>query len=126
MAKKNKTNSAPSQEDIEQYQMLFPMIIADLTEVKNLSNKKPDGLLNKLKVSMINKKLEKIKQILSTEPTVEFLDILDADSLPSNSDAVFIILQFKTAMEQFKDKHYTRDDDGYEYDVDQDWSWKTR
>lgn len=126
MGRKDKTQSAPSLDDIDQYSMLFPMIIADLAEVKNLSNKKPDGLLNKLKVGMINKKLEKIKQILSTEPTVEFLDILDSELLPSNSDAVFIILQFKTAMEQFKAKHYTRDDDGDVWTVEQEWSWKTR
>lgn len=126
MDKKDKVISAPSQEEIEQYRMLYPMILADLNEVKSLSSKKPDGLLNKLKVNMINKKLEIIKQILSSEPTVEFLDILDVDSLPSNSDAVFIILQFKTAMEQFKSRYYTRDDEGDHFEMNQKWSWKTR
>ncbi|MGM9479444.1 hypothetical protein ACS5PU_23685 [Pedobacter sp. GSP4] len=126
MAKKDKLKSAPSQDDVDQYQMLYPMVVADLTEVKSLSSKKPDGSLNKLKVNMINKKLEKIRNILASEPTVEFLDTLDSDSLPSNSDAVFIILQFKTAMEQFRTKYYTRDDDGDEHDFDQEWSWKTK
>jgi hypothetical protein len=125
MEKKDKLNSGPSQDDVDMFQMLYPMITADLTEIRNLSNKKPDGLLNKLKVSMINKKLEKLKRVLLSEPTTEFLDILDDDSLPSNSDAVLIILQFKSAMDQFKSKHYTRDDDGDEYEMDQEWSWKT-
>ena len=126
MGRTNKDAFAPSKEEVEQFSMLYPMIIADLGELRNLSNKKQDGLLNKLKVSVVNKKLEKIKQILSNEPTTEFLDILDSDSLPSNSDAVLIILQFKSAMDQFRDKYYTIDNEEDRYEIDAEWSWKTR
>lgn len=126
MSKKDKNASAPSIEEVEQFSMLYPMIIADLAELRNLSNKKQDGLLNKLKVGMINKKLEKVKLVLSKEPTTEFLDILDVDALPSNSDAVFVILQFKSAMDQFKDKYYTIDNEDDRFEIDADWSWKTR
>jgi hypothetical protein len=126
MSKKNNNVFAPSKEEVEQFSMLYPMIIADLAELRNLSNKKQDGALNKLKIGMINKKLEKVKLVLSNEPTTEFLDILNIDSLPSNSDAVFIILQFKSAMDQYKDKYYTIDDEDDRFEIDADWSWKTR
>lgn len=126
MAKKGKILSGPTTDEVNKFEMLYPMVVADLAEVKSLSNKKPDAPLNKLKVGLFNKKLEMIKQILTSEQTTEFLDILDVDSLPSNSDAVFIILQFKTAMDQFKSKYYTRDDDEDDYSLDQVWSWKTK
>jgi len=75
---------------------------------------------------MINKKLEKIKLVLAQEPTTEFLDLLDSDSLPSNSDAVFIILQYKTARDQFREVHYTLDDEKDRFIIDAEWSWKTK
>ena len=38
--------------------------------------------------------------------TIEFLDLLDEVKLPTNSDAVIIIAQFKAAMHQYKEKHF--------------------
>jgi hypothetical protein len=125
MAKQVKIQNGPSQEEVKQFEMLYPMIIADLAEVRSLSAKKPDGALNKLKVNMINKKLEKVKLLLTSEPTTEFLDTIDIDLLPTNSDAVFIILQFKTAMDQYKAKYHTRDDED-DFSIHQTWSWKTK
>ena len=85
MSKIEKDTFAPSKEEVEQFSILYPMIIADLAELRNLSNKKQDGLLNKLKVGMINKKLEKIKLVLSNEPTNDFLDsALISTYRPSN------------------------------------------
>jgi hypothetical protein len=75
-------------------------------EIKELSKKKQDGALNVIKVKMTNRVLQKIKNVLKDDPTLEFLDLLDEDTLPSNSDAVLIIAQYKATMEQFKNKHY--------------------
>ena len=125
MAKVSKSINAPTDADVAQFEMLFPMLVADLGEIRNLSNKKQDGVLNKLKVNAIDKKLILIKGILRSEPTTEFLEILDEATLPTNSDAVYMMVQFKSAMEHFKAKHYTRDDDEDQYSLDQEWSWKT-
>jgi len=55
---------------------------------------------------MINKVLERVKKLLTADPTIKFLELLDDETLPSNSDAVFIIAQYDAAMEQYKGKHY--------------------
>lgn len=55
------------------------------------------SLLNKFKVKTINKKLGQVLEILKNEPTHEFLELLDEDTFPSNSDAVLMISQFLKA-----------------------------
>jgi len=106
MAKKIVTTSKPTKAQAEQFDMLFPILDSVFSELKELSKKKQDGALNELKVKMTNRILAKVKIILDDDPTVEFLDLLDEVSLPTNSDAVLIIAQFKAAMEQYKGKHY--------------------
>lgn len=100
------TANRPTKEKTEQFDMLFPILDSVFSELKELSKKKQDGALNELKVKMTNRILTKIKMILDNDPTVEFLDLLDEVALPTNSDAVLIIAQFKAAMEQYKAKHY--------------------
>lgn len=94
----------------EKYEMLYPLLSSMLHEMKEFSKKKQDESLNKLKVKMINKILSQVKDMLSGEPSNEFLDLLDEDTLPSNGDSVLIISQYKAAMDQFRGKYYRRDD----------------
>jgi len=42
---------------------------------------------------------------------VELLDLLDDDSLPSNSDATLIVAQYIAAMNHFEDKYFDDEDD---------------
>jgi hypothetical protein len=108
MARK-KTNPGgipPTKEQAEQFDMLFPILESVFNELKELSKKKQDGALNTVKVKMTNRILSKVKTILHNDPTIEFLDLLDEVSLPTNSDAVLVIAQFKAAMEQYKAKYY--------------------
>jgi len=104
--KKIVTGKRPTKQQAEEFDMLFPILESVYNEIKELSKKKQDGALNELKVKMTNRVLTKVKSILDEDPTVEFLDLLDDVSLPTNSDAVLIIAQFKAAMSQFKEKHY--------------------
>jgi hypothetical protein len=106
------STNKPTKAKTEQYDMLYPILESVYNEIKELSKKKQDGVLNEIKVKMTNRILAKVKTILEDDPTVEFLDLLDEVSLPTNSDAVLIITQFKAAMEQFKSKHHGWD--GYE------------
>ena len=48
--------------------------------------------------------LKTIREILKDESTFEFLDLLDDEILPSNSDAILIIGQFNASMTHFHDK----------------------
>ncbi len=106
MSKKKFTSaSKPTKANAEQFDMLFPILESVFNEIKELSKKKQDGALNEMKVKMTNRILSKVKTILNEDPTIEFLDLLDEISLPTNSDAVLIIAQFKAAMEQYKIKH---------------------
>lgn len=107
MAKqKLNTGKKPTRQNAEQFDMLSPILDSVYLEIKELSKKKQDGALNEIKVKMTNRILAKVKTILKDDPTVEFLDLLDEVALPTNSDAVLIIAQFKAAMQQYKDKHY--------------------
>lgn len=107
MAKEKITNNRkPTKVQVEQFDMLFPILDSVYNEIRELSKKKQDGALNELKVKMTNRVLAKVKSILNDEPTLEFLDLLDEDVFPTNSDAVLIISQFRAAMLQFKDKYY--------------------
>jgi hypothetical protein len=107
MEKKIKSAGAkPTKANAEQFDMLFPILESVYNEIKELSKKKQDGLLNEIKVKTTNRILSKVKSFLSDDPSIEFLDLLDEVLLPTNSDAVLIIAQFKAAMEQYKAKHF--------------------
>lgn len=89
----------------QEYKNLYPLLIDVLREIKELSKKKQDGILNELKVKTINRILMRLKKLLADEPLNDFLDLLNEDSLPSNSDAVLVIVQFETALSQFEKKY---------------------
>jgi len=104
--KKNVIGKKPTKNQAEEFEMLLPILDSVFNEIKELSKKKQDGALNELKIKMTNRVLSKVKSILKDDPTVEFLDLLDEEVLPSNSDAVLIISQFRAAMSQFKGRFF--------------------
>ena len=109
MTKKNKIENLPTNQIVEKFEILSPMLDAIFIEIQNLSKKKQNDPLNELKVNMINKILEEFKEILGNEPTIQFLDLLDDQTLPSNSDCVLILAKYRSALSQFKSKYYYRD-----------------
>ena len=106
MSKKKLSEKKITKAEADQYEMLYPILSSVYDEIKELSKKKQDGALNDVKVKMANRVLSKVKALLADDPTNEFLDLLDEEKLPSNSDAVLIIAQFRAAMHQYKDKHF--------------------
>ena len=78
-----------------------------LSEMRELSKKKPDVTLNNSKVQLLNRVLDDVLAILSDEPEGKYLHLLDNDELPQNSDAVLMMAQFERALFAFKDR-YTR------------------
>jgi len=117
MAKKKST--LPTNAQIEQFKMLTELLQSIYNEMKEFSKKKPDEPLNKFKVKSVNRVLKKVKEILKNEPTVDFLDILDEDTLPTNSDAILIIGQFQASMTRFEKKYHYKDS------LDYKWKWDT-
>ena len=95
-----------TQEKAEKYDNLMPLAQSMFREFQELSKKKPDGALNKRKVEIVNRLLHDIHQILDGEPTREYLDLLDEDDLPQNSDVNLILSQTVAAMVTFREKYH--------------------
>ena len=113
MAKKR---SAPSTkvaaEQIQQFEMLRPLLQTMRESFEELSKKKPEGTLSKTKVGMVNRLLMPIQKLLENEANHQFLDMLDEIDLPQNSDVVLILGQTLTAMDTYY-KNHSRED-GYD------------
>lgn len=95
----------PTDAQVTEFQMLNQLTDSIYTEMKEFSKKKPDDALNAFKVKNVNRVLSQLKEFLKGEPTVSFLDLLDDETLPSNSDAILIIGQFKAAMDNYRNKY---------------------
>ncbi len=106
-------------EQISLYGTISPLLQHAFSEVKEFSKKKQEEQLNLNKVKTINRLLEKAKELLKNEPTIEFLDLLNEDDLPSNSDAVLTMSQFIAAMNKFHSDHYHLN--GWDIDGGGDW-----
>ena len=104
-----------SQDSVTQYELLFPLLTGIYKEMQELSKKKPDTALNTFKVKSINRILEPTKELLKEENMYPFLDILDVDDIPTNSDVILILSQYIKSMDIFHNKYY-----GYDY------IWKIR
>ena len=96
---------------------LMPLVEAMLREFQELSKKKPDGALNKRKVEIVNRLLQEVHRLLEGEPTRVYLDLLDEDDLPQNSDVVLILSQTVVAMTRFRDTHYRYSQ------AREEWAW---
>lgn len=95
----------PTNEFILKFEMFNGLIDSIYMEMKEFAKKKPDDPINKFKVGNINRVLIQLKDLLKDEPTSSFLDLLDEDSLPTNSDTIIIIGQFKASIETFRKKN---------------------
>ena len=109
---KEKSN-LPTNAIVEKFDMLSPMLESALIEMREFSKKKQDGIINPLKIKFLNRLLSDIKDILKDDKSFQYLEILDEETLPQNSDAVLILGQFKAAMRQFHDKYYRYDSNLY-------------
>ncbi|SUB94663.1 Uncharacterised protein [uncultured Prevotella sp.] len=110
-----------SKEKVELYEVVRPLLHSAYSEVKVMSGKKQSEQLNLNKVKIINKLLDKVLILLKDEPTIEFLQKLDEDDLPTNSDAVLILSQSLSAMDQFHSKYFHSD----EWEAFRTGKWQT-
>lgn len=106
------SRSLTTKKKAESYELVKPLLDAMYEEFKELSKKKPDGVLSKYKIAVVNRLLGECRGVLETEPSFAFLDLLDEDNVPQNSDVVLILSQYLTAMKQFKEAHWSGGFDG--------------
>ncbi len=94
-----------SAEKAKIYEDLMPLLEAMANEFREAARKKPDAALNKKKVCIVNRLLVDVLKLLDDEPQRRYLDMLDEDDLPQNSDVSLMIGQIIAAMEAFKEKY---------------------
>ncbi|WP_407193462.1 hypothetical protein [Bradyrhizobium sp. STM 3566] len=94
---------------VAEYATLNPLLDAMYKEFQELSRKKPDGQVGQTKARMVNRLLKAIHQLLDGEPNRSYLDELNEDDLPQNSDVVLILSQTAAAMNAFERKYYRWD-----------------
>jgi hypothetical protein len=91
---------------VETYETSSGIFGSLLTEVKELSKKRPEATMSAGKVKIINKVVEDLLTFLKEEPTGKYLDRLDDETLPQMSDAVLVMVQFESALGSFKERYY--------------------
>ncbi len=96
-------------EKVEFYEVTRPLLDAMYSEFKEFSKKKPDGAVSKAKMKVVNRLLTKRQEVLESEASIAYLDILDEDDVPQNSDVVLMLSQYVAAMQQFRSTYYRRD-----------------
>jgi hypothetical protein len=94
-----------------QHETLMPLLKAMASDFQDLAKKKPDGALTKGKVAIVNRLLHDLRSLLEDEPSAAYLDLLDEEGLPQNSDVVLILGQFVAAMGSFRRRYH--DGDGW-------------
>lgn len=114
---------APSEERTAAFDLVQPMLLSAHKEMSELSKKKQDGAVNELKIRHINRLLMTAQSILGEDSSMEFLELLDAETVPQNSDAVLVLGQWLAAMEQFKEQHVGMRRDGHKFEWLTDEYW---
>ena len=91
------------------YQASEPIFSGLLLEVRELSKKKPEATMSASKIKIINRVLSDLLLFLNDQPEAKYLDKLDDQTLPQVSDALLVMVQFKTALSAFAKRHTAYD-----------------
>lgn len=102
--------------DEEQFNLLAKLLGGLYAEFSSLAKKQPDALTNAFKTRQVNRVLSPLKQIMASEDSTQYLDLLqEADDGQANgkgrssySDAVIIMSQYKTACDEFRLKYFNK------------------
>src|ERR1700759_5095128 len=97
------SSSMPTEEQAATYDRLVPMLEAAHREMSELSKKKQDGIVNNLKIKMLNRLLSELSKVIENDPSYTFVDMLDEETLPQNSDVVLILSQWRAALGQYRE-----------------------
>lgn len=103
--KLKKTGSVTSAQ-AHDHEVLSPLLTALYNEFQELSKKKPQEPVSRSKVKVVNRVLQPVIDLLDDEPQRKFLETLDDDDLPQNSDVVLMLGQALTAMKAFRTRYY--------------------
>lgn len=88
------------------HDVTMPLLNAMFDEFKELAKKKPEAAVSKSKLVIANRLLQRVREVLADEESIEFLDLLDEDDVPQVSDVTLIFSQYVAAMHAFKTKYH--------------------
>ena len=88
------------------HDVTMPLLYAMFDEFKELAKKKPEAAVSKSKLVIANRLLQRVREVLADEESIEFLDLLDEDDVPQVSDVTLILSQYVAAMNAFKAKYH--------------------
>ena len=114
---------APSQALVNKLTYISPMLDSAMTEMREFSKKKQDGIVSTMKIKVLNRILSDVREIVAGDDTIGYLDPLDEDVLPQNSDAVLVLGQYHAALETFRETHYQNktNSPGYRQWITKEW-----
>jgi hypothetical protein len=88
------------------HDVMTPLLAAMFEEFKDLAKKKPDAAVSKSKLVIANRLLNRVREVLADEESIEFLDLLDEDDVPQASDVTLVFSQYVAAMQAFREKYF--------------------
>jgi hypothetical protein len=102
---------------VRKHEVAMPLLTAMYSEFKELAKKKPDAPVSKQKIKVVNRLLESCRSVLENEESLVFLDLLDEDDVPQQSDLTLMLSQYVAAMEAFRNQHSEFNGDDYDWFV---------
>lgn len=95
-------------EQIERFEKLKAQILGVYEEVSALSKKSPDKAVNKFKLKFINDILICANGFLGEKyKALDEFEKFEIESLPSNSDIIFIISQYLKCLKKYNEDNAT-------------------
>jgi hypothetical protein len=95
-----------SEKKASTHEVTMPMLNAMFNEFKELAKKKPEAAVSKSKLVIANRLLQRVREVLADEESLEFLDLLNEDDVPQVSDVTLIFSQYVAAMQAFQGRYY--------------------
>lgn len=104
--------------DVDRFEKVTGQLEGVYDELTSLSKKSPNDGVNKFKLRLVNKVLEDANSLLDNKhkPFDDF-SVFDEDTLPSNSDVVFILAQYLNCMENLRTENIKQKD------FSEHWYW---
>lgn len=100
------TQDATTSKKASTHDVTMPLLLAMFEEFKELAKKKPEAAVSKSKLVIANRLLQRVREVLADEESIEFLDLLDEDDVPQVSDVTLIFSQYVAAMHAFKTRYH--------------------
>ena len=92
-------------DEVRLFEMVSPQLEALRREFGELKSKKPDAVVSKTKVKLVNAVLEDALGLLGDLPESKYLARLDEDDVPQVSDVAMVLSQFHAALQRFRGLH---------------------